>query len=205
MRVLERRAGSFAVVLENKNVFEAAVLLEIQNAVAEGPKHVFNALGRQSGQGGIVVGGFNDDLMRAHAIHPVEHALGLAVQTAFNAERRKFVGHHSHRPPRRIPLWRRAAVSVGAISLNFRRSLGLVAVAKGAKTALKFHSIAGKIGRALGAVGRNNDPPAYNWIFSKLRQEMIPFNMKAQSNPLFYATGKALRKTSNCGWRDCPS
>jgi len=39
-----------------------------------------------------VVGRLDHDLVRANAIHFVEHALGLLIQAAFNAERRKLFG-----------------------------------------------------------------------------------------------------------------
>ena len=81
VRVLERSARGFAVILEEQDVFEAPVFFQIENAVAEGPEHIFNALRRQRGQGGIVVGRLDDDLVRADAVHLVEHAFGLAVQS----------------------------------------------------------------------------------------------------------------------------
>src|SRR6266536_5676206 len=50
MRVLQSSASGFPVVLEDQDVFEAAVLLQIENAVAEGPQYVFNLLRRKRGQ-----------------------------------------------------------------------------------------------------------------------------------------------------------
>ena len=50
MRVFKRSARRFAMIFENQNVFEAAVFLQIENAVAEGPQHIFNALRRQRSQ-----------------------------------------------------------------------------------------------------------------------------------------------------------
>ena len=49
MGVLERSAGSFSVVLENQDVLEAAVFLQIEDAVAKGPEHVFDAFGGERG------------------------------------------------------------------------------------------------------------------------------------------------------------
>src|ERR1035441_10225505 len=40
VRVLERGAGGFSVVLEKQNVFEAPIFLQIEYAIAEGPQHV---------------------------------------------------------------------------------------------------------------------------------------------------------------------
>ena len=39
VRVLERRAGRRAVVLEDQDVAEAPILLQIEDALAEGPQH----------------------------------------------------------------------------------------------------------------------------------------------------------------------
>ena len=43
MRMLQGRARGFAMVLKNQNVLEPAVLLQVQNAVAESPQHIFDA------------------------------------------------------------------------------------------------------------------------------------------------------------------
>src|SRR5581483_7416374 len=43
MGVLERGSGRLSVILENQDVFEPAVLLQIENAVAKGPENVLNA------------------------------------------------------------------------------------------------------------------------------------------------------------------
>ena len=47
--MLQRRAGGFAVIFENQNVLEAFVFFEVENAVAEGPKDVLDALDWQRG------------------------------------------------------------------------------------------------------------------------------------------------------------
>ena len=96
--MLERGARSFAVVLENEDVFEAAVLLQVEDAVAEGPEYVLDALGRQRSQRRVVVGRFDDHLVRADAVHLVEHAFGLAAQIAFDAQRGELVGHYADGP-----------------------------------------------------------------------------------------------------------
>ena len=172
VRVLERGAGGFSVIFENEDVLEAAVFLKIQNAVAESPEHVLNPLGRKVGQAGIVVRSLNDDFMRPNAVHAIEHALGLAIQIALNAERRELVGHHAHGPARRIALGRRPAVGVRAVRLDLRRSLGFVAITKGTEAASDFDRLAGEVSRALGPVGRNDDPAAHDRIFSKFRQAL---------------------------------
>jgi hypothetical protein len=47
--MLERRTRRLAMILENQNVLEPPILLQIKNTVAEGPKHIFDSLGRQRG------------------------------------------------------------------------------------------------------------------------------------------------------------
>jgi hypothetical protein len=54
MGVLERGSRCLAVILEQQNVAQPGVALEIQNAIAKGPKQVFVALFRQLGQGYLV-------------------------------------------------------------------------------------------------------------------------------------------------------
>jgi len=85
MGMLQGRSGGFAVILEYQNVFETTVFFEVENAVAEGPEHIFNSLGRKIRQAGVMVRSFDDDFVSANAIHPVEHALGLAVEVSFDA------------------------------------------------------------------------------------------------------------------------
>ena len=135
VRVLKGGASSLAVVFENQDVFETTVLLEVQDAAAECPEHVFNALGRKSGQAGIVVGSFNDDLMGADAIHAVKHTFCPPIEIGLDTECREFVGNYTHRPTRTVALERRSAVGVRAVGLDFRRSLGLVAVTERTETA----------------------------------------------------------------------
>ena len=112
-----------------------------------------------------MVGSLDDHLVRAHPVHLVEHALGLFIQIAFNAERRKFVRYHPHRPARAVFL-RSAAVCAGAIGQNLRRCLALIAVTEGAETTLDPHGFAHKVGWPLGAICRNDHPSAHNGVFS---------------------------------------
>ena len=51
-----------------------------------------------------MVGRFDDDFMGADAVHLVEHAFGLAVQVALNAQRRELVGNDANGPTRCVPL-----------------------------------------------------------------------------------------------------
>src|SRR5262249_33750693 len=133
-------------------------------------ENIFNALGRQRAQTGAVIRRFDDDFMRANAIHAVEHALGLAVEIALDTESRKLVWHHPYRPTRRIALRRRAAIGIGAVSLNFRRRLGFVPIAERAESAFDFDCLTGEVRGAFCTICRNDYPAADNGVFSELRQ-----------------------------------
>src|SRR6201997_1547120 len=177
MPVFERSARRLAVVLENQNVFKAPVFLEIKDAVAKSPQHVFNALWRHGGEGSLMIGGADDDLVRADTIHLVEHALGLAIQIAFNPQGRKLVGDDAHGPARSIAQGRRTAIRIRPVGLNLGWSFSLVPGAEGAEAAFNAHTLAYKICGTLGAIGGNDHPPAHDWIFSKFGQLLNPFTM----------------------------
>src|ERR1700742_2747475 len=44
VRMLQRSAGSFTVIFKDQNVFEAAVLLQVEDAIAKRPEHIFHTL-----------------------------------------------------------------------------------------------------------------------------------------------------------------
>ena len=100
-----------------------------------------------------MLGRLDDHFVRADTVHLVEHALGLTVQVALNAQRGEFVGHNPDGPTWGIALGRTPAIGARAIGLNLGRSLVLVAVTERAKTAADLDSSANKVGRALGPVG----------------------------------------------------
>ena len=62
----------------------------------------------------------HDHFVRADAVHLVEQAFALAIQFAFDSQRRKPVRHHANAPTRRV---RPAAIA--PIHQNFRRRLDL--------------------------------------------------------------------------------
>src|ERR1700688_377679 len=169
MGVFQGRSRGFAVILEQKDVFEAAIFFEIEDAVAKGPQDVFDSLWRECCEAGTMVRRLDDHFVSADAVHSVEHAFGLAVERAFNPESGKFVWYHAYGPSRGIALRCRSAVRSRTIRLNLRRGLALVPVAKRAEATFQLDVFSRKIGRPLGAIGRNNHPAANNRIFSKLR------------------------------------
>ena len=121
MRMLERCAGGLPVILEKQNVAEAAVVFQIEHAIAIGPQRFLDCLLRHGRKRELMVGRFDDHLVRAHAVHAVEQSVAFAVQVAFDAQRRKFIGHHAQRPSRRVP-----PAAVASVSKDFRRSLSFI-------------------------------------------------------------------------------
>src|SRR3954454_149810 len=112
---------------------------------------------------------FDNDFMCPNANHAVEHTLGLAIQSAFDAQRRKLIGHDTHGPSRGIALWRRPAIGIRPVRLDLRRRLALISIAKRAESPLDLHVLAYKIGWALRSVRGNYHPTANNRVFSQLR------------------------------------
>src|SRR5215469_3368696 len=182
------------MILENQNVFESPVFLQVENAVAEGPQHVFDALRRHGRKRRCVIWRLDDDLVGADAVHLVEEPFGLAVQITFDPQRRELVGDHSHSPSGHVALRRRAAIRIRPICLDFRRRLGLIPRTERTESAPDSDSLTHEICGTFGAIGRDDYPAADNWIFPKLRQVLNPFN--GEMNLLFYVTGKAFLNNS---------
>src|SRR5262249_29816256 len=130
----------------------------------------FYALDWHVGQRLVVFRSFDDHFVSADAVHLVEHALGLAINVALDTQCWKLVGDHAHAPAGRIGQSFGPSIGHGTIAEHFRGRLAFVSRAEGTEAAFHFHGFANKVGRALGAVGRNNDPTASNGIFSQLRQ-----------------------------------
>jgi hypothetical protein len=163
--MFERSAGRLAAVLEQQDVAEPAVLLEVVDAVAEGPQHLFDLAFGHVGKAGGMIGSLDDDLVGSHAVHLVIHAFTLAVEVAFDAQDGKLIGHHAH-----APAWL-VATAAGAVSQNFGRSLSFI---PGIERAMALggdrHRLPNEIGGPLGAVGGNNHPPAGDRVFTQFRQ-----------------------------------
>src|SRR6185437_11725681 len=170
MRMIERRSRSLAMVLEDHDVLKTTVLLEIENPVTKCPEQVFHPFYRHGGQSFHMVGGLNDHLMSADAVHLVEHSIGLAVQVTFNTQSRKFVRHHTQVPVC-VAL---AAIFSRPIRQNFRRRLSFIARTKRAETGrLDVGTLAGEISGAFGTVSGNDYPTSRYGIFSQFRHENI--------------------------------
>ena len=98
MRMLERRASRPAVVLEQQDVAQAAVLPEVAHALAERRQHPLDlGLGHRR-QRLDVIGRLDDDFVRADPVHAIEHPLAFAVEPALDLQRRKLVGHDAQFP-----------------------------------------------------------------------------------------------------------
>src|SRR5436190_23848644 len=115
----------------------------------------------------MVIGGLDDHLVRADAIHPIEQALPFAIEVSLDLQRRKQVRHHAQIPARRIP---RAAVLPERAHLRRRHVLvpwteGTMLLAGEDEGALEM-----EIGGPLLAIGGDDDPAAGDRIFAELRQ-----------------------------------
>src|ERR1700735_1920829 len=149
MRVFNGGAGGFTVIFEQEDVSKAAVVLQIQHAIAVGPEHFLDSFVADARERGFVIRSFDDYFVRADAVHAVEHAFALAAQAAFNAERGEFVGHHAERPAGRV-----FSTAVAAVRQNFRRSLSFIAGAeRTVRIALDLNAFANKIHGTFRAVG----------------------------------------------------
>src|SRR5208283_199906 len=162
MGMFDGSASGLAMILENKNVAEALVILKVEHAVAIGPEDVFNGLLRKLRKGGLMLRRLDNDFVRADAVHLVEQALALAVEFAFDAQCRKPIGDHANVPARSV-----RASAVAAIGQDFGRGLQFISRTKG--TILRRpgkHAFPEKIHGPLSAVRRNDYPTPSNRVFT---------------------------------------
>ncbi len=160
--MLERSSRSFAMILENQDVAEALVVFQVEHAVAIGPKNVFHCFLRQLRQGGLVLRRFDDDFVRADAVHLVEQAFAFAVQFPFNAQSGKSIRHDADIPSRCV-----RAGAIAAVGENLRRRLRFIARAEGAIEGRPGkYAFAQKIHGALAPFRGDDYPPPCNWIFT---------------------------------------
>src|SRR5215469_10372380 len=165
MRMLQRSSRGFTVVFEDENVFEATILLEIDDAIAKGPENIFDAFLGHIGEGLRVIRCLDDYFMSADAVHAVVHAVGSATEVPLDSQCRILVGHNAHRPARFISFTMPMAEGE-----DLRRRLCLVAGAEGAKSALKNYGMPDEITWSARAIGRDDDPASCDGVLPQLGQ-----------------------------------
>jgi hypothetical protein len=107
--------------------------------------------------------------VRAHPVHFVEQSFPFAIQIAFDAQCREFVGDYSYAPP-----WRIFAPAIASINQDFRGRFGFLPGAKRAILAVRgYNAFAQEFVGALAAFGGNNNPAPCDWILPQLRQRFL--------------------------------
>ncbi len=86
------------VVLEDEDIAEALVAAQVEQAGPPGAEDVGDFGRGEVGQGAVVVGGFDDDLVGADAVHGVVEPHPPLVQLPLDAQRRVLVGDDPHPP-----------------------------------------------------------------------------------------------------------
>ena len=156
--VVEGRARGRAMVLEDDHRLQPHVARQVRRALLPGAQHALDLCRRQARQGGEVIAGLDHHLVGAHARHAVEEAVAGARHLDLGAQRGIAVGHHAQRP--------------GA-ALAPRQHLGrghlFVPHAKGADALVRFRGPAQESARAIGALGRDDHPPARDGVSAELR------------------------------------
>src|ERR1700733_6772683 len=162
--------GRLAVIFEKQNVAEAPIVFQIEHAVAISPQNFFHAFFVDQRERLLVIGRFDDHFVRAHSVHTIEKAFAFAVQSSFDPQRRKLVGHHSHRPSRSV-----LAAAVAPVGENLLRRLAFIARAERANSWVAFyvHTLPNEIHWPLAAIGGDDDPASGNGILAKLRQTFL--------------------------------
>ena len=163
--MFQRRARRLAVILEEDDVAEAPVALQIVDAIFERPENFFDLLFRHFAERHGVLRRLDDDLMRADAVHLVVHAVALAVQLAFDAEHRKFVGHDAHAPARLVAR-RRCCGTPAPRAASYARFRNR----KGRRRTGRRRRMPDKIAGALGAIGCNDDPSTRDRVLPQFGQ-----------------------------------
>ena len=69
MRMLQARTGFRAVVLEDQPVAKTRIARKIEHAIAIRPQHLFDFAQLHVGERELVVGRFDNDLVRADPVH----------------------------------------------------------------------------------------------------------------------------------------
>src|SRR5713101_4034880 len=170
VRMLQRGASRFAVILEDQDVAEALVVLQVEHAVAIRPEDILHGpLGKRGERSGVIRR-LDDHLVRPDSVHLVEGPFAFSVQVSFNSQRGIFVRHNADGPPRGI-----GAAAVASINQNLRRSLGFAAVTKRASSLpFRHDAFPQEFHRPLSTVRGNDDPAAGDGVSSKLGQPGPP-------------------------------
>jgi hypothetical protein len=168
--MLDGSAGGFTVILEDEDVAEALVVFEVEHAIAVGPEDVFDSARLERGESGHVVGSFDNDFMRADAVHFVEQAFAFAIEIAFDAESGEPIGNDTD-----VPAGGVGAAAVATVDENLWRGFAFGARAERAILgAGDEDAFAEKIGGAFSAVGGDDDPAACDGILTQLGQSWPP-------------------------------
>src|ERR1700746_2358706 len=169
MGVFERSPGRLAMIFEEQNVAKAAVVFQVEHAVAVGPENFFHRFLAQVRERLHVIRRFDDYLVCADAVHAIEQAFAFAIQAPFNSQSRKFIRDNSTRPSRRV-----LARAVAPVGENFRRRLAFIAgTERAGGSSFDLNTFADEIERPLPTLGGNNDPTARDRIPAKFRQTSL--------------------------------
>jgi hypothetical protein len=164
MRVLQRRAGRPAMILEQQDVAQAVVLPEVAHALAEGREHSLDFAFGHRRQRLVMIGCLDDDLVRADPVHAVEHPLAFTVEPTLHLQRGELVGNDAQFPSGAIP------DAIRSIREHLRRRQVLSTRAKRAvPVALNLVPLQPKVARTLAALRRDDHPAAGDRVFTKLR------------------------------------
>ena len=169
VRVLQRRPGGAADVLEEHAVDQPRVLFQIDQAVAVDPQDLADVLLAEVGHRDFVVRALDDDLVGADAVHLVVDAIAALVEVALDLERGELVGHDADAPA----LFVGAGVAV-AVGEDLVRRVVLAALAERAEAAARRRRLDLRRDRPLGPVGGDDDPAANDRILAQLRHRQTP-------------------------------
>src|ERR1700723_2915509 len=149
MSVLERGARRLTMIFEEKDVAEAAVIFQIEHAIAVSPENFLHRFLAKIRERLHVIRRFDDHFVRAHAVHAIEQAFALAIEATFNSQSRKFIRDDAQRPARRV-----LSCAVAAVGENFGRRLAFVAGAEGTGgSPLDLNAFANEIEGPLATLG----------------------------------------------------
>src|SRR5271167_723554 len=95
-------ASSFALILKDKNIAHAFILLQISNARHVCAEHLNDLFRFQLMQTAIMSGSLHYALVRADTVQHVVEPFPPPPEVAFDSQLRAGVRHHPHRPSRSV-------------------------------------------------------------------------------------------------------